>query len=272
MLSLTFPALAVLAFVLYIPVAWLLWTSFRDDAGFTLAHYAQMLDPVNLQYLMATLRIAAIVTVVCLLVAFPTAYAISLMPRAWADVCMLLVLMPFFTSILVRTYAWMLLLQRRGLANSLLQQLGLIEQPLRLVYNEIGTVIGMTHVLLPLAILPIYGSLRTIDRALVSAAATLGATPTQVFRTIVLPLATPGIAAAGITVFVLALGFYVTPAVLGGGRVMTWAMLIETVVLYNPQWGKASALAMALLVVTLALLYLGHRLFGGARTGQDAAR
>ncbi|BBK41207.1 ABC transporter permease [Allostella vacuolata] len=266
-IALALPAALVVLMVLYVPIAWMAWVSFQNEAGWTLEHYGQLGDPNNLGYLLRTFRIAAIVTALALLVAFPTAYGISLMPRRLADLCMLLVLMPFFTSILVRTYAWMLLLQRRGLINTWLVETGIVEQPLRLVYNEVGTVIGMLHVLVPLAILPIYGALRALDGSLVAAAATLGASPVRRFLTITLPQATPGIAAGGITVFVLSLGFYVTPAVLGGGRVVTWAMLVETVLLFNPQWGAASALGIALLVLTLLVLWAGKAVFG-LRGGQ----
>ncbi|MDP1602064.1 MAG: ABC transporter permease, partial [Legionella sp.] len=228
-LLLAIPAVAVIAAVLYVPILWMVWMSFRDQAGLTLAHYGQIADPNNIGYLTDTFRIATIVTVLSLVIGFPAAYGMYLMPPRLEKFCMLLVLMPFFTSILVRTYSWMLLLQRRGLVNNLLVDTGVIDQPLRLMYNETGTVIGMLHVLLPLALLPMMASLRTLDRNLVAAAATLGASPARVFRTVTLPLVLPGIAAAAVTVFVLALGFYVTPAVLGGGRVVTWAMLVETV-------------------------------------------
>lgn len=266
-IALALPAVLVVLVALYVPIAWMAWVSFQNEAGWTLEHYAQLADPNNLGYLLRTFRIAAIVTVLALLIGFPAAYGISLMPRGIADLCMLLVLMPFFTSILVRTYAWMLLLQRRGLVNRWLMDLGLVDQPLRLVYNEVGTIIGMLHVLIPLAILPMYGALRSLDGSLIAAAATLGASPTRRFRTITLPQALPGIAAGGITVFVLSLGFYVTPAVLGGGRVVTWAMLVETVLLFNTQWGAASALGIALLLLTLLVLWVGKAVFG-LRTGE----
>lgn len=256
------PAGLVVILVLYMPIAWMAWMSLHDDSGLTMVHYAQLHDPNNIGYLLRTFRIAAFVTALAILIAFPTAYGIALMPRTAADLCMLLVLMPFFTSVLVRTYAWMLLLQRRGLINTWLTNTGLIDQPMRLIYNEFGTVIGMLHVLIPLAILPIYGALRALDPTLVAAAATLGASPTRRFFTITLPQSAPGIAAGGITVFVLSLGFYVTPAVLGGGRVVTWAMLVETVMLFNPQWGAASALGIALLILTLVILALGKVAFG----------
>jgi ABC-type spermidine/putrescine transport system permease subunit I len=261
-LLLALPAMAVIAAVLYVPVLWMVWMSFRDQAGLTLAHYGQIADPNNIGYLADTFRIATIVTVLSLLIGFPAAYGMYLMPQRLEKFCMLLVLMPFFTSILVRTYAWMLLLQRRGLVNNLLVDGGVINQPLRLMYNETGTIIGMLHVLLPLAILPMMASLRTLDRDLVAAASTLGASPARVFRTVTFPLVMPGVAAGAVTVFVLALGFYVTPAVLGGGRVVTWAMLVETVLLYNPQWGAASALGIELLLSTLAILWVGRMMFG----------
>lgn len=254
------PGLVVVGLVLYLPIAWMLWSSFRNPTGWTFDHYGQLVSPNNVNYLITTFRISVVVVLAAIGIGFPAALGMTEMPPRLARFCMLLVLMPFFTSVLVRTYAWLLLLQRRGLINSWLQSIGWIDDPLRLVYNELGTTVGMVHVLLPLAIMPIYGALRSIDPSLPAAAATLGASPLRVFLTVTVPLSMPGVAAGATSVFVLALGFFVTPAILGGGRVVTWAMLIETVLQYNPDWGAASALGIALLAVTLIILALVRRL------------
>ncbi len=254
------PAAVVVLFVLCVPIAWMTWSSLRDVSGWTFSHYTQLVSAANLDYLAATFRIAAIVTMVSIAFGYPLALGMSLMPKRTARFCMFLVLTPFFTSILVRTYAWILLLQRRGIVNTWLQDAGLIDSPLRLVYNEVGTIIGMIHVLLPLAVLPIYGSIRSIDSTLVAAAATLGAGPIRTFFVVTLPLSLPGLVGGMVSVFVLSLGFYVTPAILGGGRVVTWAMLIETVIQYSAEWGAASALGIVLLVVTLLLLGIANHL------------
>ena len=137
------------------------------------------------------------------------------------------VLFPFWTSLLVRTYAWLVLLQRRGLVNTWLQETGIVDEPLRLVHNFTGTAIGMTHILLPFMVLPLYAAMTAVDRDYVRASASLGASPLKSFWQVFFPLTLPGLLAGVVLVFVLCLGFYVTPAVLGGGRVLMWSMSIE---------------------------------------------
>jgi putative spermidine/putrescine transport system permease protein/spermidine/putrescine transport system permease protein len=154
------------------------------------------------------------------------------------------------------------LLQRRGLINTWLADLGVIDGPLRLVHNFTGTTVGMVHIMLPFMVLPLYASMRAIDRDYLKAAANLGATPVQAFWQVFVPLSLPGLAAGIIIVFVLCLGFYVTPALLGGGRVMMWSMQIERNVSYHSDWGAASALGVVLLVLTLGVLWTVGRLIG----------
>jgi putative spermidine/putrescine transport system permease protein/spermidine/putrescine transport system permease protein len=140
--------------------------------------------------------------------------------------------------------------------------MGLIEDPLRLVHNFTGTAIGMTHIMLPFMVLPLYAAMTAVDRDLVRASASLGASPLRAFWQVFFPLTLPGLAAGTMLVFVLCLGFYVTPAVLGGGRVLMWSMSIERNVAVYSDWGAASALGVVLLVVTLAILWVMNRLFG----------
>jgi ABC-type spermidine/putrescine transport system permease subunit I len=175
---------------------------------------------------------------------------------------MVLVLVPFWTSVLVRTYAWLVLLQRNGLINGWLQSLGLIDEPLQLAHNLTGSIIGMVHIMLPFLVLPLYASMKSIDLDLVRAAVGLGATPRRAFWTVFFPMSLPGLFAGVVLVFVLSLGFFVTPALLGGGRVQMLAQRIESTITLYSNWGAASALGVVLLLVTLALIWVLHRVFG----------
>ncbi|PWJ82402.1 putative spermidine/putrescine transport system permease protein [Pseudaminobacter salicylatoxidans] len=262
LLSLSFPALLLVGFIVLIPMGWLFWLSFLDADGFTLAHYERLLHPSYGLTLRTTFELAFLVTAVCVVLGYPLAYiAAQMSPRA-ARIVLLCVLFPFWTSLLVRTYAWLVLLQRRGQLNTWLQDWGLTDAPLRLVHNFTGTAIGMVHIMLPFMILPLYAAMKSIDENYMRAAANLGASPVQAFWQIHVPLSLPGLGAGVMVVFVLSLGFYVTPALLGGGRVMMWAMQIERSLAVYSDWGAASALGVVLLVITLAMLWLFSRLTG----------
>lgn len=262
MLALTVPALLLVGAIVLIPMAWLFWMSFVGENGFTLVHYQRLLHPSYRLTLATTFELALLVTAICLLLGYPLAYLTSQLPPRWASLVLLCVLFPFWTSLLVRTYAWLVLLQRRGVINTWLQSLGVIDEPLRLVHNFTGTTIGMTHIMLPFMVLPLYATMKTISDDYMRAAANLGASPVMAFWQIYVPLSVPGLAAGLIVVFVLSLGFYVTPALLGGGRVMMWAMQIERSTTVYADWGAASAMGVVLLVITLGILWLVFRLTG----------
>ena len=183
----------------------------------------------------------------------------SQLPRHAANLCLVLVFIPFWTSLLVRTYAWLVLLQRKGLINSWLLDLGLIDAPIRLVHNYTGTVIGMLHIMLPFLILPTYNALKSIDRTYLLAAANLGATPARAFWTVFFPLSMPGVIAGSLLVFILCLGFYVTPALLGGGKVTMVSMQIQQNAALYFDWGAASALGVVLLAATILLFLVVAR-------------
>ena len=260
--SLALPGLLLIAIVALAPIVWLFWLSFRDAEGMTLAHYARLLHPSYLLTLRSTFELSFLVTIVCILLGYPLAYVIAqARPRVTA-LLLLLVLFPIWTSLLVRCYAWLVLLQRRGLINTWLSDMGLIDGPLRLVHNFTGTTIGMVHIMLPFMVLPLYASMRAINPDYLRAAANLGASPVRAFWQVFVPLSLPGLAAGIVIVFVLCLGFYVTPALLGGGRVMMWSMQIERNVSYYGDWGAASALGVVLLVLTIGILWLLGRLLG----------
>ncbi|MGE5512032.1 MAG: ABC transporter permease [Bacteroidota bacterium] len=259
---LALPGLLLVAIVALAPIVWLFGLSFRDASGMTLAHYARLLHPSYLITLQSTFELSFLVTIICVLLGYPLAYIIAQARARVAAVLLLLVLFPIWTSLLVRCYAWLVLLQRRGLINTWLSDTGLIDGPLRLVHNFTGTTIGMVHIMLPFMVLPLYASMRAISPDYMRAAAGLGASPVKAFWQIFVPLSLPGLAAGIVIVFVLCLGFYVTPALLGGGRVMMWSMQIERNVTYYGDWGAASALGVVLLVMTLAILWLFGRVIG----------
>lgn len=256
------PGLVIVGLLLIVPVGWLFVLSFiGKDGGVSLENYARLAQPVYVITFVTTFQIAGIVTVGSILLGYPVAYLLSqLSPRA-AAICMIFVILPFWTSVLVRTYAWLVLLQRRGLINSWLVGLGIINEPIPLVNNFIGTTIGMLHVLLPFMILPLYSSMKTIDADYLKAASSCGASPMRAFWDVFFPLSRPGLFAGTVLVFILSLGFYLTPALLGGGRVSMWSMQIATNVSTYSNWGAASALGVLLLVVTIAILAALNKVF-----------
>ncbi len=256
------PGLLLISVIVLVPIAWLFWLSLRDANGFTLAHYLRLLHPSYLLTLQTTFELSFLVTGICILLGYPLAYVIAQAKGRMAAVLLMLVMFPIWTSLLVRCYAWLVLLQRRGLVNTWLTDLGLIDAPLRLMHNFTGTTIGMVHIMLPFMVLPLYGSMRAISPDYVRAASSLGASPVKAFWQIFVPLSLPGLAAGIIIVFVLCLGFYVTPALLGGGRVMMWSMQIERNVTYHADWGAASALGVVLLAITLGILWVVGRFVG----------
>jgi len=274
LLGLSLPALALVTVTMLIPVAWLFWLSlFADDGSLSAVNYLRLIqEPSYGRIFLATFEISGLCTALCVVLGYPVAYVLSQLPVRAANLCMIGVLMPFWTSILVRTYAWLVLLQRQGLINSWGMKLGLWSEPLSLVYNMTATLIGMVHIMLPFLILPLYGSMRAIDRDYLKAAANLGASPTRAFWMVFLPLSLPGLFAGALIVFILCLGFYVTPAVLGGGKVIMVANRIANDIELFFNWGAASALGVVLLAATMLILWLASRLvrldrvFGGHGT------
>lgn len=245
------PAVVVLAVLFAYPLLGIVNRSVYK-AGYTLDMYRQIFRvPVYLQVLLATFKVSALVTIVCLALGYPLAYILATRRPRTAQLLMIIVVLPFFTSIIVRTYAWMVLLGRNGIVNQYLMALGLTDKPLLLLYNQGGVVIGMSYVLLPYMVLTVYSVMRSIDPRLVRAAHSLGASRLQAFRRVFLPLSLPGIAGGTLLVFILSLGFFITPALMGGPGDMMIAMLIEREVEITLNWSFASALAVILLALTL---------------------
>jgi putative spermidine/putrescine transport system permease protein len=209
-----------------------------------------------------TFQISIGVTVLCLLLGFPVAYLLATLPPRIGNPLMILVLLPFWTSLLVRTTAWVVLLQNKGIINDLLIRLGILDQPVQLIYNRIGVYVAMTHVLLPFMILPLYSVMRSISPSYVRAAKSLGAPPTVAFVRIYLPQCLPGLGAGCLLVFILALGYYITPALIGGAGDQMIAYFIAFYTTATINWGLASALGAALLTATLVLYAVYSRLVG----------
>ena len=237
------------------------WSLFSPT--FTLEHYAKLFgEPAYFRAFRNTSEISLGVTAIALLLGYPLAYLMTVASRRARAIMIVLVLVPFWTSVLVRTFAWMVILGRRGLVNQILIGWGLVDRPLALIYNMVGVQIGMAHVLLPFMVLPLLSVMSRIDASLVTAARSLGASPGQAFLRVFLPLSLPGVSAGCVLVFLLAVGFYITPALLGGEGQVTFATLIELVVRDLLDWNFGASLGVFLLTVVGALFVLFSALLG----------
>ncbi|QQO23783.1 ABC transporter permease subunit [Bradyrhizobium diazoefficiens] len=267
------PAAFLLGVFFFVPLASLLSLSLFDP-GPTLAHFQEYLgEPTNWLILARTFELAIKITLICLLLGYPLAFWI-VSARTWvAGPLLLAVLLPFFTSYLVRAYAWMVLLGRFGVINQFLMALGLTERPVELIYNQFSVLVGTVYVLLPFTVLVLISVMRGIPSTLTRAAASLGATPVQSFWRVFFPLSAPGVIAVGLLVFVLALGFYITPALLGGPNTVLLSMQIDAYANVTLNWPLAATAATVLLVITLLLYAISNQFIGTERLlgSQDGA-
>lgn len=255
--GLVLPALALLCVVMVWPLLQLLYRSFMTPT-FSLEKYqALFTDGISVTILVRTLVMSAIVTVVTLLLAYPYAYALTKVGPRTRAVMMALVLLPFWTSLMARTFAWLVLLQDTGVVNSMLGAIGI--GPLALIRNTTGVTLGMTQVLLPFMVLPLYSTMSKIDPRLMTAAVSLGAPVRVAFRRIYLPLSMPGVIAGATLVSIMALGFYITPQILGSPQQAMISQLIATKIDRLLDFGAAGALSAVLILVTLVLLALMSR-------------
>lgn len=235
--------------------------SVNDPPGIGLGNYVRFAqDTGYVRFFLGTFRTAFITTAACLLLGYPYAYFMHVSRPRIAAVLLVAVLVPLWASALVRTFAWQILLNDTGMINALLLQLGLISEPLPLIRTPLGVVIGMTQVLLPFMVLILYAVMRKIDMDLPAAAASLGATPYVAFRRVFLPLTLPGVAGGSLIVFILALGFFITPALLGGPTDQMLSQVIVTQVSQRLDWGYGTAMAMLLLGATVGILMIAARL------------
>ena len=268
-LALTAPLVLLLIFSFLYPVGRLLWTSVATPAGFTAEHYLRIWNqPLYLNILWRTIQLAFVVTVASFLLAYPVAYAMTLVKNRWAAVMTACVMIPLWTSVLVRSYAWIVLLQRNGVINNLLRDSGVITDPLHMLYTQGSVMIAMTHNLLPFMILPIYSALNTISPELAKAARNLGAGPMQAFFRVTLPLSLPGVYAGSLMTFILALCFYITPALVGGPQTLMMATLIGQQATDLLNWPFAAALPGVLLAATLLLVAIFRKTLSLNKGGQ----
>ena len=259
------PALVLITLFFVVPVVGLLLRSVTEpEPG--LQNYAALFgDGTYARVFFNTFLVASVVTAVTVVVAFPVAWMLAIMPPVLGLIVFGVIILSMWTNLLTRTYAWMVLLQRTGVINRTLIGLGVIDEPLPLINNLTGVTIGMVYIMLPFMILPLVGTLRAIDPMTLRAAALCGASPIAAFRRILLPLSLPGIAAGGLMVFVMSLGYFVTPALLGGTSNMMLAEMIAQMIQSLLNWGLGSAAAFILLAVTMALYALQLRLVGAKR-------
>src|SRR5262245_31839476 len=259
-----FGAVAFLAVVYLLPMMTLVGWAFRDPTGgFTLAQAVKLVteDTYHTAFV-TTFRTASITSLVCALLGYPLAYLMATASPRTRTLLMAGVMIPFWTSVLTRSLAWIILLGKRGIVNEWLVASGLVGAPLPLLFNSLGVQIGMVHVLLPFMVLPIWAVLMRLDQALPSAARSLGASPIRAFIHVVLPLSLPGLLAGGVLVFMLAAGFYITPALLGGDRDITIASLIEMVVRDLLDWPFGAMLSLSLVALVGGVFAFGALVIG----------
>ncbi len=257
--------LLILLVVFYLyPLVKLFPESLLFEGQFSWEHYDHFFrEPLYSRILIRTIRIAVYVTILCFLIGYPVAYFLAgLRSQRICNILMICILLPFFTSILVRSYAWIVLFQTKGLINSFLLSIGLIEEPLTLLYNEFAVLVGMVHIMLPFMVLPIFSVLRNIDRNLLRAARNLGANSIKAFALITFPLSLPGVGAGVMFTFILSLGFFITPALLGGPKTLMISTLIEQQINRLINWEFAGAISVILLVTTIILVIVFDKIVG----------
>lgn len=248
------------------------WTWYPHNYGRILGFADPMFedfDPVYIAIFLRSLKIAAITVIATLLVCYPAAFCISRLSERWKNFCLFLITLPFFTSLIVRLFIWVLILRQTGLVNEVLLGTGVIARPLELIYTDGAIVLGMVYVFIPFMFMPVYASVEKLDWTLVRASLDLGAGPIRTFLRIILPLTAPGIAGGAVIVFIPALGNFVVPAILGGAKVMMLGNLIEQQFLAARNWPFGSALAMMVMCVMLVLLF-AYVIVSGRR-GLDTA-
>ena len=261
------PALLVLLAFFALPLGTILVYSLGRSApgtiyipDLTLANYAALFEtPVYVKVMLRTLRIGLVVTLLALVFGYPYAYLMA-RGRPWLRSALLLaVLLPLLVSVVVRTYGWMVVLGLDGPVNTLLLAVGLVQQPVKFLFNETGIVIGLLHVFFPFMVLPLSSVLQKVDPQLEDAARTLGAGAFTVFRRVTLPLSVPGIAAGSMLVFTLSVAAYVTPALMGGAGINVMATLVAQQILVLVNWPLGAAVAVMLVVITLVVVTAYHR-------------
>ena len=255
-----FPAVAFLAAFFLVPIVAMAIRSVTDPVGAGLSNYERFFTEEGyVRVLLNTFWIAGVATLTCLAIGYPFAYLMTIVPGRWSGLLLISVLLPFWSSLLVRTFAWQELLRDTGVINQLLLDLGVISEPLALIRTTTGVIIGMAHILLPFMVLPIFAVMRRIDPEYGRAAANLGASPFAAFLHTFVPLSLPGVVAGCLLVFILALGFYITPALLGGLGDQMISQVIVQQLQQRLDWGFATAMSVVLVGITIVVLFVASR-------------
>ena len=258
---LVLPLLVLVVAAFDIPLLMMIGRGFQGRDGFTSTHLREVLSgEAYLDVMATTFRVALVTTVTCALLGYPLAYWISRLQPRRRLAALACVLVPFWISVLVRTYAWIVVLGNAGLVNRALLASGVLEEPLQILYKEAGVIIGTTNVMLPFFVMPVYAAIIKIDGRLLDVAASLGARPATVFWRVLFPMTLPAVLAACVLVFILSLGFFITPAILGGGRVPMISNMLDLFINQMPNWDIASAASTILLAITLLLFGVYLRL------------
>lgn len=260
-LTFVLPSIGFLLVVFILPISVFLAKGFIDPTP-TLKHVRHLFDsPVFFRVLWITFKISFTVTLLCLLIGYPVAYLLTVVSERTRNLLMIMVLIPFWTSLLVRTYAWMVILGRRGVLNKVLESLGLIDAPLKLLHTTFAVNVGMVQMMTPFMILALFSVMKGIDMGLLRAASSLGANTFQAFVRVFLPLSAPGIGAGCLLVFIYSLGFFITPALLGGRTDVMLSMAIEEQVSSLLNWGFGSILSLLLLLATMVFFVIYTKFF-----------
>jgi len=263
------PIIIYTAILIVLPILYIFIISFfeSDSYGgmnitFTLSNYLELFDSVYINIFLKSIAIALITTAICILISYPFVLAVSRKNKKTQKVLMTLVMVPFLTNSLIRMYGWIVILRKYGLVNTLLTNLNIIEEPLSLMYNNLGIIIGMVYTLLPFMILPLYSSVSTIDNSLLEAASDLGATRRKTFFNIILPQTFTGLFNGALMVFTPALGYFFIVDILGGGKIMILGNLIKNQFLTARNWPFGAAISVFLILIT-GLLITVYRKIGG---------
>lgn len=257
------PVSAWMIFLVAIPFIYVFIMSFMNKGayggvvlGFTLNNFIQVFDPLYLKVFGQSLLISAFTTIICVLIAYPFTYFIAQKTTIKKTVFMAMVIVPFLVSSLIRLFGWINLLRKDGIINSMLMKWGVIQEPLQLVYNTTGVMIGLVYMLLPFMILPLYSSIEKLDKSLLEACSDLGAKPVTAFFKVTLPLTMPGVFAGSILVFIPALGYFFVTDLLGGNKIQVIGNIIRNQFITARNWPLGAAISIFLIVITLLLVRL----------------
>jgi ABC-type spermidine/putrescine transport system permease subunit I len=253
----------LLVFYLY-PLIKLFAESFIIGGQFSWEHYYHFFrEPMYRKILIRTIKFAVYVTILCFVIGYPIAYFLArIRSQILCNILMIGVLLPFFTSVLVRSYAWIVILRTKGIINSFLLSIGFINEPLDILYNEFSVIVGMTHIMLPFMVLPIFSVLKNIDPRLLRAARNLGANAKRAFALITFPLSLPGVGAGVMFTFIISLGFFIVPALLGGPKTLLISTLIAQQINFFANWEFAGAISVILLMTTIIMVIVFDKIVG----------